>query len=394
MNEFVTQHAPDIALPPRGQWTTPEPQAGITPPENLYGPDGRTPLNYIQDQGGPRQFYTPEGTTPTVAPGMAPVAARTSAAPTPIQGIRGMQEPQTSRFSISAAPAQAGVTEPQNLMRRPPGPQPVQQQNYNGQAPANPAPSGTRPGSTTVPLAQATTRGERQGTMRREEPQGTSFPGILEEMGLNLPGSLGSTPAPRESNNEAIRNYSRSQGSGAVTLEDVLRSLNFDFSGLPGPRRRFDSPNQTPTNRGPSASVRIPDDVYLPTADPRADFGATGRVSRTSNNRMYDFSTPEGLAEFNRRTGFNLTPQLRTRAEQDALIRRGATRARNSAHLTGQGVDITPRQIGGLTGDAAVAEVRARLQNAGYDVDNIELIWEDGVHAGTGPHVHGQPRRQ
>ncbi len=353
MNEFVTQHAPDIALPPRGQWVTPEPQGGITPPENLYGTDG-TPLNYIQDQGGPRQFFAPNATTPTVAPGAAPVAARTSATPTPIQGIRGMQEPQTSRFSISAAPTPTGVVEPQNLLRR--------------------VPTRTQPPAGS-PRASAVEG--RQGTMRREEPQGTSFPGILEEMGLNLPGSLGSTPAPRESNNEAIRNYSRSQGSGAVTLEDVLRSLNFDFSGLPGPRRRFDSPNQTPTNRGPSASVRIPDDVYLPTADPRADFGATGQVTRTSSRGPAQW---DGRAE-------EIATALRNgvngrRVRVTSVTRTGNARARG--HPAGNSIDIDPADL------ETAREIISR-QYPGMPVEYIPIRrgqdLGNGVRA-TGDHIH------
>lgn len=351
--EFVRKAAPDIALPPRGQWVTPEPQGGITPPENLYGADGVTPLNYIQDQGGPRQFYTPEGTTPTVAPGMESVGARASAAPmplrgasNPIEGIRGMQEPQPSRFSISAppTPAPVGVEEPQNLMRRPPGPQPVPQQNYNGRAPANPAPSGTRPGSTTVPLTQSTTRGERQGTMRRVEPQGTSFPGILEEMGLNLPGSLGSAPAPRESNNIAIRNASRSQGSGAVTLEDVLRSLNFDFSGLPGPRRRFGSSNERP-NSGQRVDIRIPDDQQVSIGEPRSDFGATGRVLQTSQRFRDGFVRPANAGQWEGRA-----PEIEDWARAGGIrLTRGAgyrtNNARQHGHPEGNSLDVPPDQL-------------------------------------------------
>lgn len=64
---FAAQFAPEVALPPYGELDTPEPEAGLAPPEHLYDSRGN-PLNYIQSQGGPREFLVPRGQAAFAAP--------------------------------------------------------------------------------------------------------------------------------------------------------------------------------------------------------------------------------------------------------------------------------------------------------------------------------------
>lgn len=106
---FAAQFAPEVALPPYGEWATPEePEAGLSAPENLYDSQG-TPLNYIQNQGGPRTFLVPRG-----QPAMAPVPgnpALQEQVPLRYLGLRMSTDPNTG---VSANP------QPQDLMRNQP----------------------------------------------------------------------------------------------------------------------------------------------------------------------------------------------------------------------------------------------------------------------------------
>ncbi len=74
----------------------------------------------------------------------------------------------------------------------------------------------------------------------------------------------------------------------------------------------------------------------------------------------------------------HITSLQRSPAEQAALIAQGATKARNSYHLTGNAADVRP--IPGVTFQQYVAG----LKSAGVNV--VEAI--DETHQGTGPHWH------
>lgn len=76
-----------------------------------------------------------------------------------------------------------------------------------------------------------------------------------------------------------------------------------------------------------------------------------------------------------------ITSGLRTRAEQDALIARGVTKARNSRHLTGQAIDVAP--IAGVKFEDFVKQLRDR----GFNI--VEAKNErGGRNDGTGAHWH------
>ena len=103
-NNFAAQYAPEVALPPYGEFDTPETDAGLTPPEHLYDSNG-TPLNYIQSQGGQREFLVPRGQQVFSAPS----TPNTTQAPIRLRG-RGQQIPDYPLGPNTDA-------QPQNLMR-------------------------------------------------------------------------------------------------------------------------------------------------------------------------------------------------------------------------------------------------------------------------------------
>ncbi len=79
--------------------------------------------------------------------------------------------------------------------------------------------------------------------------------------------------------------------------------------------------------------------------------------------------------------GARVTSTGRTRAQQDALIASGATKARNSQHLTGNGLDVVlPRNV-------SPAQVRSFLNERGIDPGEF-LNERGGRGQGTGAHLH------
>lgn len=95
---FAAQFAPEVALPPYGEFDTPEPEAGLAPPEHLYDSRGN-PLNYIQTEGGPREFLVPRGQAvfaapPTADNPQAPVRLRGRAQQTPDYPLGANTDPQ------------------------------------------------------------------------------------------------------------------------------------------------------------------------------------------------------------------------------------------------------------------------------------------------------------
>lgn len=80
--------------------------------------------------------------------------------------------------------------------------------------------------------------------------------------------------------------------------------------------------------------------------------------------------------------GLRVTSKRRSRAEQDALVRAGKTRARNSQHVDGTALDIV------LPDGVNPAQVRSYL--SGIGVEPGEFINESGRgrNQGTGAHLH------
>ncbi len=79
--------------------------------------------------------------------------------------------------------------------------------------------------------------------------------------------------------------------------------------------------------------------------------------------------------------GTRVTSTVRTRAEQDDLIARGATKARNSQHLTGNGLDVV------LPKNVSPSQVRSFLSDRGINPGEF-LNERGGRGQGTGAHLH------
>lgn len=357
--EFMQQVAPEIALPPRGQWVTPERDTPLYGGTDAQGE--RIPLPYIQDQGGPRQ-YNASGVTGGLSVEGDPTRAVTRPAPLPIQGLRGLSPPEGSpndtmirgwgpSARATIPPVSSG---PQDLMGR--GRVGIREApvlNPRGQRAINP--EGRTPGHY-YPAPQSGQRGSTAGIPPMRRPM------------TNM-------------------DYSRQlmDVGGQNTLLDMFELGQFQIPeflrNLAGPRST--TPQGSEMQRTPVEDLR----------------GRTGNAQRTSRwNRApsFNLSTPEGLTEFNERMDLSLDNQVRTREEQQRLYDAGQTPTMNSYHLTGEAFDVAPRHIGGLTGENAVNAVLTRMRQAGYNVDDYEVKWETGSgrNQGTGAHVHVEPRRR
>lgn len=290
MRDFLQRHAPLLLLPPKpgGEkgWVTPEQQAGMAPPENMYSEQTGEVLPYMQEQGGARQFYVPEGQTATpLVPLQAPIALRgfqdptfpqpqAPTAPQPNAPLRGMQNP-------SFPQAQPPVGQPNNLLTRPTRPA-IDTPNANTGRPAHvriPPPPGGGQGVTyenqraNVSLAQGNVAGDMVGNMLR--PAGTGF---IPPMNTGLP-----------------------PGPGGQTLGDLLRSFNYRLPHL-NPAIPMDSPfSHSYTEEQTLNANGTPRDSFAPSIDPRqfnprtgeGDYmRALGKAARNNQPRSPSRSRP------------------------------------------------------------------------------------------------------
>lgn len=379
MNNLVQEIAPQLALPPRSQWVTPEPDAGMAPPENLYDAQGN-PLNWIQDAGGQRQFLSTGG--PVASPS-APVRTRSSAAPDPMNSIRGRTNPETGTF---------GSTVP--LMPRP-APAPIR--GRIGLEPEVPTQTPyVAPRATVRVPSEIEERVTQQSNRQRQVEDRVIGAAFDSRAAGNM---RNPRQQPRAEQARPVGEGAQSRGIGGQlnvnpngSLLEMLQSLNFNVR-LPLRGRSSgteDSNGLSPEQLG-LPTIDRPVDIY-------ADINSGGRVTPASAGppgsaaNSFDLSTDNGRMAFQRLMGVTLTPgqMYRSQQEQDALFNAGHTRARRSRHTSGQAFDISPREIGGLRGQEAVREVRRRFVAAyGEEAANgMSFEWHT---IGTAPHVHTQP---
>lgn len=80
--------------------------------------------------------------------------------------------------------------------------------------------------------------------------------------------------------------------------------------------------------------------------------------------------------------GIRVTSTARTRQEQDALVSAGKTRARNSQHVTGTGLDVV------LPANVSPAKVRRFLSDQGVNPGEFINETGKGRNQGSGAHLH------
>lgn len=377
--EFMQQVAPQIALPPRGQWITPDQQTGMQEPSAIYGADGM-PLPYIQEQGN-RQYYSPTGTEGIRTEG-APMQARARATPTPIQGLRGLtpDAPLNPSFQIGGPRVQP----PTNLMSSRP------QRGAMGRRAVVPIPQET-PGANGIAgiTAMPNFAAQRQAQIRRSLPEavrnptmGMHGPAMTDEqldrqrmdhirnsdsryMGtsevLDIPNTRGSRmqPAPEYNPhyqappNQNLGLYDDMvQQSGGNTLLDMFEQAQFpvpDFlRNLAG--RRGPAPVAEGTavgemvgtmNRGPIQDIR----------------GRTTNVQRTSQRGA--FVRPPNAGQWGGRAP-EIEAWLRSgniRLTEGAGYRTG--NALGGGHPAGNSIDVPPNEL-----EAVVARIRANPEFA------------------------------
>lgn len=407
--EFMQQVAPMLAIPPdegdsQGSWITPE-QGNDQP---LYGANGM-PLNYIRDQGGPTQYYSPSGTAGLTADsGQMRATART--APTPIQGLRGLtpDAPLNPAFNIRGRQAAAPqVAPPSNLLTGSAAAGgPVGQRGIltiPGQERQAPPPAQRRPAPTQEEIQRNLPDVVRNpimgvhGQLRspaemdqwdryRAHQRDPLYQGTQER--LDIPSENSSQRAP-EYNPHAQTDRQRAQPNGANTLFDM-----FDQAGFRPPQFLLDL-----AGRGRILGEEVGRTGAQRTESVQDLRGRTADVQRTSQGGIPEFSTDQGLAEFNYRmfgdnTDRYLGNQVRTQAEQDDLYNRHLTTTRHSAHIGGRAYDYPASRLSGRREREAIVEVQRQMQAAGYDINQLEFRWESGqgIGQGTGPHVHVEPK--
>lgn len=373
VNAFIRAFAPNLASSDGG--------SGLTGPDQPYD-SGGTPLPYLQNQGGPREYFgnpapaanVPENNAP-VNNGAAVPYMQNQGGPRQYfggDGLRGVMPPMGGGNNTPPAPAGLASEVPpaQDVLRGPlqrNDPRITDQDFVNG-----------RPPSARIPLTP-------NNPLSPDDPRMVDQDFVNGTHHSNPSGQLRVPMDPRVAEQRIVEGIhsgridpvTRGSLYGAVqdqgpTLGDLITRLNYE---LPAAFQHLIGGVPRDGLKGRSTPPQA--DRYL------HDVNALGQYP--------DFNTTDGLAEFNRRMNLNLGPQVRSQREQDALRARGATTTPVSWHTNGRAADIRPRDIGGLTGRAAVEEVRRRLTAAGYQ--QMEVYWETGHgrHQGTGPHVHIEP---
>lgn len=371
-NRLLKQFAPELELPPRGQWTTAE-QVGLAGESNLYDTRG-TPLNYIQQEGGQREFLLPHGAQ-----------------------LRG-----TLPFHDERRP---NIEAPRDLIRQPDAP-PVSQLepglfgSINPPRAVVPVPQQGRPNERDYPLGglDPSLYGsvERQSAGAGIQPPESPSPTSRSANASNprarpARGGTGNSGPPLLSNRATIAQEQRDQNG---SLGDMLRSFNFQ---LPILNRRQDDGlrDRSGMDLFDMMNSQVPTSAPLENRN-----GEVVPVSSRQSGITLNLATSAGRADFQRRMGLTLSEgqmyrDSATQAELDGIS--GRNSSTRSYHEVGRAFDASPRQLGGLTEQSAVAEVTRRMQRVynetgaeGYNPANYSIRWHT---RGTAPHVHVEPRR-
>lgn len=350
-NDFAAQYAPDVALPPYGELATPEPEAGLAPPENLYDSRGN-PLNYIQSQGGPREFLVPRGQAAFAAP-PGPTSPQI-----PVR-LRGRTQ-QTPDYPLGASTDAA----PQDLMR--PQEQPGTSFGQRAVLPVPHIPTRNGPGAIIPIPPDPTTHGSIRQRQMEDRVAGAAMYDRTQQNIRNPAGSIQDE-------------FNAGTAGGIGTLQRVLEDQGFNISDFLDRLRGHASPSPGPRpRRAPSSNM---ESELRPIADPHADLSmidnppnvtpVSARHGNSPGNyngraqEVYDLLTSRGI---------RLTPGAGVR-------NRNAVRG---GHPDGNSIDIPPQQY-----EEAIAIIRERYPNMPLQPRFIRRgeRFPGGVVA-TGDHYH------
>jgi hypothetical protein len=260
---FAKQYAPDVALPSYGEWDSPEPEPGLAPPEHLYDSRG-TPLNYIQQEGGAREFLVPRGQ----AAFAAPPGPTTPQAPVRLRGRN--QQAQDYPLGPNTDP------QPQNILNPPPELVPEQRRHIPE------VNTNIQPGV----ITERPTHGERViipvpslGPSATSRPRTTEQPTAAPSSPMQAPGTRRNTqnnatirdpqsPGGAVNSTERIQSeVNAGTAGGTNTLQRLLEEQGFNLSNFLA-RFRGRAPD-APGRR--SASSAATEDATRPIANPHAD---------------------------------------------------------------------------------------------------------------------------
>lgn len=374
--EFMQQVAPMLAIPPdedsnQGSWITPE-QGNDQP---LYGANGM-PLNYIRDQGGPTQYYSPSGTAGLTADS-GQVRATARPAPTPIQGLRGLtpDAPLSPAFNIRG---RQPVAPPSNLLTPGITPQtivpnfgqhPIVQIPPSEEAPVESyidgaglqSPQGRRPLPNLPgivrhgpPMTDNQLENQRMNRIRNSDPR---YMGTSEVLDIPPEGQQRSAPQYNPHNNNFDR-YNQmiqqsGQNNGANTLFDM-----FDQAGFRPPQFLLDLAGRGQNGPAPVAAGSTIGEMAgrASVTDIR---GRTADVQQTSSQQRGGFQRPANAGQWEGRA-----PEIESwlRAGNIRLTEGAGYRTGNAlggGHPAGNSIDVPPNEL-----EAAVARIRDNPQFA------------------------------
>lgn len=331
---FLQETAPEL-----GTWITPEPEAGITPPENLFDANGM-PLPYIQDAGGPRTFrstngqaYAPtapvQGTSaPTPAPltptGQAPTIARPSnhvQIPMLLRGEPGGPSQATAGLDMPASAYPDDGTGPQNLL-----PPPGRPMGTRAVLPIPPAPTNR----VSVPSeAQERVTGASnmqrsiEDTVARQAMSDRTMQATRNTRGQSTtptpqtqgPVSRNANPHPMDTR---MQDVFRNPGA---TLRDLLEAsgVTFDWAGF----RQAPRPQETPV------------------VDGRADTATVQRTSTNPRTIQWNGGITEVGSDQQDGRAEEVAAMLRARGIRVTSVTRQGN-ARPHGHPAGNSIDVDP----------------------------------------------------
>ena len=368
--QVMAEIAPQFALPPRGQWITPE-NGGNQP---LYGGTDsngeRIPLPYLR-QGGQTEYYSPNGTAGLSTEGN-PITAVARRAPAPIEGIRG-RLPDDMSINIqpnnlmapTPVPAQPGAPRrgPTTARMTPEtviGDGPPSRGVQHGIPPVLPGavPHGQPVSPANIDQHLEQLRGnylEQQDSRYQGRRETLDIPGARRPPShdyVNIDGRLGNSVPPLPNQNVGLSQDVTNAG-GQSTLLDMFRQLGFEPPEILGGRPQ-----------GPGSIAGADVGRYQPRGAIRYIRGTQDvDVQRTAANQVPQFHRPANAGQWEGRA-----PEIEAwvRAGNIRLTAGAGYRTNNSlpgGHGSGNSLDVPPNEL-----EAVIARIRSNPEYANIPI--------------------------